>query len=151
MTDISYEDQILGSFLDDMSRGKTESTRAGYAAVIAKLHLFLDRVDVAPHLGTDPAALLEIERDFGRHGAFFRVLSATELVCCLPEFLERPWLPLKRGSMRTHISLIGRLLPWMADRGFIDLSIGGCAYIDARRAVYEARIRTAVPARRSDA
>lgn len=131
---------LFDRFLNDLSRGKTEKTRSRYAVVIATLRFFLDQVDVAPHLGTDPAALLEIERDFGRRGAFFRVFGATELVCCLPEFLERPWLPRQRGMARTQISVVGRLIPWLERCDLIDMAIARCAYWEAKAAVKSARL-----------
>lgn len=150
MTIQSYEDMLFDRFVADAGRGKTIATQRRYAQVIARLLQFLDQVDVAPHLGTDAAALLEIERDFGRRGAFLRVLDATELVCCLPEFVGAQWLPSESGPARTQISLTGRLLTWMRRHQLIDWSAGACAFYETEAAVRQAR-ESVRPAWRSDA
>lgn len=134
---------LFDQFLADMSHGKTEATRMRYHQSLRHLRYFLDQVDVSPHLGTDPAAILEIERDFGRRGAFLRVFGATELVCCLPEFLEERWLRTRSGEARTQISLIGRMLPWLTRYRLVDMSVGACAFWEAEAAVRQARLTRA--------
>lgn len=140
MRDKSFEDTLLERFLTDMSRGAAVATEKRYTRILRHLQFFLDQVDVAPHLGTDPAAILEVERDFGRHGAFLRIFGATELVCCLPEFLDERWLPSRPGYARTQISLIGRLLRWLKYHRLIDMSVGACAFWEAEAAVKQARL-----------
>lgn len=140
MTDSSREDMIFDRFLADLSDGKTDRTRSRYAVVIATLRFFLDQIDVAPHLGTEAAALLEIERDFGRRGAFFRVFGAAELMCCLPAFLERPWLPREASMARTQVSVIGRFIRWLERHDLIDMSLARGACWEAKAAVSAARM-----------
>lgn len=139
MTDKFFENALLERFLTDISRGKTVATQMRYIHILRHFQFFLDQVDVAPHLGTEQAAILEVERDFGRRGALLRIFGATELVCCLPEFLEERWLPSRPGEARTQISLIGRLLRWLKYHRLIDMSVGACAFWDAEAAVKQAR------------
>ena len=111
-----------------------------YDKILRRFRYFLDQVDVSSHLGTDPAAILEIERDFGRRGAFLRVFGATELVCCLPEFLDERWIPTRPGEARTQIGLIGKMLPWLTRYRLVDMSVGACAFWEAEAAVRRARL-----------
>ena len=141
MTTSTYETALLWLFLDEASQDKTVSTRMRYRRIVNRLQYFLDQVDVTPHLGTDPAAMLEVERDFGRRGSFFRVFGATEFVCCLQAFIADPWLPADRVEARTQISLTGRLLRWLDSHRQIDPLIGNCALWEAQAAVKAARSR----------
>lgn len=141
MTDYSFDPRLFDYFLTEISKGKTETTRQRYGRVMVRMRQFLDTVDVTPHLGTDPASLLEIERDFGRHDAFLRVFDATELVCCLPEFVGDALLPSHGLDARTQVSVIGRLLPWLARHQLVDMCVGRGAFWDAQIAVKQARQR----------
>ena len=147
MTTSTYETALLWLFLDEASLDKTVSTRIRYHRIVNRLQYFLDQIDVTPHLGTDPAAMLEVERDFGRRGSFFRVFGATELVCCLPAFIEDPWLPADRVEARTQISLTGRLLRWLDSHRQMDPFTGNCALWEAQAAVKAARSRVTKEAR----
>lgn len=117
------------------------ATARRYERVMAHLFTFLDSVDVSNQLGTGPAALLESERQFGRSGAFFRVLGFDELVCCLADFVAPEWLLPADVDARTQISLTSRLLKRLQREQLIEMPIVYCAYLDTQSAIREARRR----------
>ena len=116
MTNSTHETHLLEDFLSEVGRGKTHETRIRYRRILGRLQYFLDGLDVAPLVGTEVAALLEIERDFGRLGAFFRVVGPDQLARCLPEFVGPDWLPASRLEARMQISLVGCLVRWLERR-----------------------------------
>ncbi|WP_156464635.1 hypothetical protein [Aeromicrobium sp. Root495] len=129
----------LAGFFEAEGFSRTPPTRARYARVESRLHEFLDDVDVAPFIGTGPAALLVAERERERAGAFLRIFGFDELVCCLEGFLLDPWLPVHAGERRTQISLAKRLLEHMRLQGWFDQMIVSCAYYDTKNAIERAR------------
>ena len=133
----------LARFFEAEAFSRTSPTRARYARVEARLHEFLDDVDVAPFLGAGPAALLVAERERERTGAFLRLFGFDELLCCLEGFLLDPWLPVHVGERRTQISLVDRLLRHMRIQGWFDMQLVACAFLDAEVAIERARLDAA--------
>lgn len=105
-------------------------------------------MDVGPHLGTDPGALLESERQFKREGSFFRVFAGTELAICLAEFVDAEWLLPGRADARAQVTYASRLLTWLRREGMIDRS-AGCALFDTDYAIRRARTEGSVRGERS--
>ncbi|MBK5217524.1 MAG: hypothetical protein JJE02_08065 [Propionibacteriales bacterium] len=139
MTKYTSVEQLIVRFLEVESHGKSAATKERYQRVVAHLSDFLDEVDVSRDMGTDPAALLESERQFEPKGAFFRLFDATDLVCCLPTFISERWLLGRLTDARTQVSLVGRLIVWLRRNRFVDMYAGGCAVWDAEAAVARAR------------
>lgn len=129
----------LERFIAEESVGRTSATARRYQRVLVRLLQMLDTLDVASYLGTGPAGLLEVERDFGREGAFFRLFGYDELVCCLPALLEPPWLPQAAGERRTQISIVDRLLRRLRQDHVLDMAVVACAVWEAHAAVRRAR------------
>ncbi|WP_374999419.1 hypothetical protein [Aeromicrobium sp. CTD01-1L150] len=101
---------VLEEVLASASQGRAAATRLRYARVHAHLLLFLDRVDVRGPLGLQVAAALEVERDVGREGAFFRRLGVHELLTCLPLFLGPGWLAVRTVERRAQVRFVALLL-----------------------------------------
>ncbi|MCW2748675.1 MAG: hypothetical protein JWP10_1817 [Nocardioidaceae bacterium] len=137
-TNFAYH-QMFDSFLAEVSLGRQRVTRQRYQRVFTHLDLFLDHVDVTPHLGTHPAALLSAEREFDSAGAFQRVFGPFELMCCLPGFIEPPWLLPGAQEARVQVSLTGRLLAWLRTNGYVDVHIDSCAYLETKSIIDRAR------------
>jgi len=133
------------ALLDDFFRGEAEdratATARRYERVRHRLVHYLDTADVADALGTGPAALLEAERQFHEHGAFWILLGPDDLVCCLAGFLEPPWLPAGRAEGQAQVSLVGRLVAHLRRRRLVDEALLGCVLHDTERALARARRR----------
>jgi hypothetical protein len=129
----------LQRFFAHEALGVRPATARRYEHVAAHLFRFLDDVDVVRQLGAGPAALLESERQFGRSGAFFRVLGFDELVACLADFVAPEWLLPADVDARTQISLTDRLLKRLQREQLIDMPIVACAYLDTEAAIKAAR------------
>lgn len=140
MTSKPTLDDLFDRFLDAACREKSASTVRRYRRVFEHLQNFLDIVDAAPLLGTDPAELLEVERGFGHRGAFARVFDATDFVCCLPAFIDEPWLMTTPADARAQVSLMGRLLVWFERHNCISMWNGACALYEAEAQVRRARL-----------
>ncbi len=130
---------VLDRFFAIEAARVTPRTAQRYRLVQDRLGDYLAHVDVADHLGTGEAALLDLERLFGRDTAFARLFGIDELVCCLPGFLSPRWLASAAGERRAQIALTGRLLGYLRRRGLIDFSRVACAFYEAQGAVYAAR------------
>ncbi|KAA1423881.1 hypothetical protein FE697_010015 [Mumia zhuanghuii] len=129
---------ILADFLADVQPDRTARTQRAYAAVVLHLQRYLDTDDMSPHLGTHDGTLLAHEREVaGAEGSFFRLFGPGELLCCLPGFLEGPWLE-TTPHPRSHVALTARLLRHLDRRGFVG-SAYRCAWYDAEDAVRRAR------------
>lgn len=133
-------DDLFDRFLDAECRDKSASTVRRYRRVFEHLQDFLDTVDAAPLLGTDPAELLEVERGFGQRGAFARVFDPTDFVCCLLAFIGEPWLMTAPADARAQVSLMGRLLVWFERSNCISMWNGSCAFYEAEAQVRHARL-----------
>ena len=131
--------QELVSFVEAEGFARTARTRARYRHVLTLLLRYLDEADLSRYLGTIDIDLLEEERRAGAEGSFLRLLSLDELVCCLPGFLEHPWLPHAPGQRRTHVSLVDRLLRHLRLARLVDLGRVACALYEAEAAVQGAR------------
>ncbi|WP_370618471.1 hypothetical protein [Mumia sp. Pv 4-285] len=129
---------ILADFLADVQRDRTARTQRAYAGVVLHLQHYLDTADMCPHLGTHDGTLLAQERQVtGSEGSFFRLFGPGELLCCLPGFLDDPWLA-STPQPRSHVALVGRLLRFLDRRGLVGPT-GRCAWYDAEAAVRRAR------------
>ena len=131
--------QELVTFVEAEGFARTARTRARYRHVLTQLLRYLDEADLSRHLGTIDLDLLEEERRAGSEGSFLRLLGLDELVCCLPGFLEHPWLPYAPGQRRTHVSLVDRLLRHLRLARLVDLGRVACALHEAEAAVQWAR------------
>ena len=130
---------LLDDFFRAEARGRSPATVRRHARVRQRLMDFLDLADLAPCLGTEPATLVELERQLCPQGAFWSGLGADELVCCLVGFVQAPWLPRSVAEARTQISLTGRLLTHLEGRGVLDLRLVGCVLRDTEVALQRAR------------
>ena len=138
--------QLIDDFFLHEGQGRSESTARRYERIRSRLTEFLDLADMADSLGTHPATLLEAEREFHEHGAFWQLFGADELVCCLPAFLSDGWMPRSLGESRTQISLVGRLLTHLRRNQVLDFSVVRCAFWEAEAAVKAARDNVAARA-----
>jgi hypothetical protein len=141
---------LLDDFFRAEAHGRAEPTARRYLRVRARLLAFLETADMAAWLGTHEAAVLDAERQFHDHGAFWHLFGADALVCCLPGFVEPEWLAPTVGEARTQISLVSRLLDHLARGGHLDLPVVQCALWDAGAAVVAARRRLAERSARSE-
>ncbi|WP_152365994.1 hypothetical protein [Microlunatus speluncae] len=99
----------LEQFFADAGGRVAARTRARYERVHARLLRFLEEVDVTDLLGSEPQAVLAMERQFGRTGAFQRLHDPEEFVCCLPVFLSPDWLLPDPADARSQVVLTERL------------------------------------------
>jgi hypothetical protein len=102
---------LIDDFFRDRAEGRSQATARRYGRVRVRLYAFLDTADMTPWLGTQPAALLEAERQLHDAGAFWTLFDAAELACCLPGFVHEAWWPPGLAETRTQIGLVSRLLP----------------------------------------
>ena len=130
---------LIDDFFRAEADGRSAPTVRRYERVRRRLMSFLDTGDMSLGLGTQPAALLEAERQFHDTGAFWTLLGPEELICCLPSFLHETWLPERTGEARTQISLVGRLLTALRRRHDFDWRVVSCAHLEAQAAVEQAR------------
>jgi hypothetical protein len=128
---------IIDDFFTAVGEGRRPATVRRYSRVRHRLYDFLDRGDMTLGLGTEPAALLEAERQFHDSGAFWSLWGADELVCCLPSFLHPTWLPEGVVEARLQITLSGRLLTWLSAAD-LDWQVTSCAFYEAQAAVKQA-------------
>ena len=131
----------LQSFFADECFGRSHATCDRYERVYLHLLRYFDEADVSFCLGTDPATLLEVERQFDGDGAFLRVFGFAEVICCMPEFLSDSWLLAVPADARTQISLVNRLVHWLSRHRLYDRREIGCAFFDVEAAIKQARQR----------
>ena len=130
---------IFDDFFRTESEGRAAATVRRYAAVRGRLYAFLDTADMTLGLGTQPADLLEAERQFHTSGAFWTLFGPDELVCCLPSFVHDTWLPSGLADARAQVSLAGRLLTHLGQRPELDRQAVSCAMYEAQDAIARAR------------
>jgi hypothetical protein len=121
---------LIDDFFSSAADGRSLATARRYLRVRSRLYAFLDTADMTLGLGSEPASLLEAERQFHVSGAFWTLFGPDELACCLPSFLHETWLPASTAEARTQISLVGRLLPRLGS---------SCGRHEAEAAVVRAR------------
>lgn len=130
---------LIDDFFRELGVGRKAETVRRYLRIRHRLLTFLDTGDMTLGLGSDPATLLEAERQFHDTGAFWTLFGPDELVCCLPSFLHETWWPDSTVEARTQISVTGRLLGHLSRKRLLDWSVARRAYWDAEAAVVQAR------------
>ena len=126
---------LIDDFVHQLSEGRKPETTRRYERVRQRLTHFLDTAEMAFDLGTAEMTLLEAEREFHEHGAFWLLYGPTELVACLPGFISEPWLAESAGEARVQISVVSRLVAALHKSGLIT----AVSHADAVRAVAYAR------------
>lgn len=126
---------LIDDFIQELAEGRKPETVRRYAQVRDRLTCFLDTAELAFDLGPGPATLLEAEREFHEHGAFWLLYGPTELVVCLPGFISAPWLPDSAAAARVQISVVARLVDSLGRSG----AVAPSAIVDAKRAITYAR------------
>ncbi|MCL3819002.1 hypothetical protein [Aeromicrobium wangtongii] len=101
---------LIDDFFGRLADGRASATVRRYARVRSRLYVFLDTADLTLVLGSDRAALLEVERQLHDGGAFWQLFGPDELACCLPDFLHEPWLPGGAQEARVQVTVVARLL-----------------------------------------
>jgi len=118
--------QLIDDFVLQLAVGRNPETVRRYGRVRDRLTYFLDTADMSFDLGVGPATLLDAEREFHEHGAFWLIYGPGELVECLPGFISRPWLPDSAAAARVQISVVARLAESLRDESTVSpTSIAG--------------------------
>jgi hypothetical protein len=130
---------LIDDFFGQLADGRAAVTVRRYGRVRSRLYAFLDTGDMTLGLGSDPASLLDAERQFHDGGAFWHLFGPDELVCCLPSFLHETWLPEPVQEARTQITVVARLLTFLGRSGEMDWQGVRCAFWEAEAAVKRAR------------
>ncbi|MCW2750634.1 MAG: hypothetical protein JWR83_1744 [Aeromicrobium sp.] len=123
--------QLIDDFVQQLAAGRKPETVRRYARVRDQLTHFLDTAEMSFDLGVGPATLLEAEREFHEHGAFWLIYGPEELVACLPGFISQPWLPDSAAGARVQISVIVRLVDSLGRAG----TVSPAAIADVKRAI----------------
>ncbi len=113
----------LRAIVERLVRERGEPTVRRYRRVLTHLLLFLDRVDAREPLGPFPAARLEAARDVGREGAFFRCFGLTEVVACLPWYLDDAWLAVQRQERTAQLRVVAAVARRARAEGTPDLLV----------------------------
>jgi hypothetical protein len=126
---------LIDDFVQQLAVGRKPETVRRYARVRDRLTHFLDTAEMAFDLGVSEMTLLEAEREFHEHGAFWLIYGPQELVTCLPGFISEPWLAGSAAEARVQISVVSRLVASLHKAGLITTA----AHADSVRAVDYAR------------
>jgi hypothetical protein len=110
---------LIDDFVRQLAEGRKPETIRRYDRVRCRLTHFLDPASMAFDLGVAEATLLEAEREFHEHGAFWLLYGPAELAECLPGFVSEPWLPSSVVESRVQISMVTRLVASLHKAGMI--------------------------------
>jgi hypothetical protein len=138
--------QLIDDFVERLAEGRKPETTRRYARTRHRLTYFLDTADMSFDLGPGSATLLDAEREFHPHGAFWLLYGPDELVACLPGFVSEPWLPEAITESRVQISVASRLIDELARAG----EVTAAAAAEAGRAMTYARHQLDKRSRRPD-